>query len=162
MRATWVGDDPLRRRVERADVQRARDAQRGRGDARRERLVDVAEVERRALEEVAERARDVERQRRARRGPARRQRLADGDDERLALGALQQCLAALAREPARPRARARPTMTAPRRARGDRARELAGDLAHAVVDLVRELPGIRRHLGDREALGHGASIALKP
>ena len=57
------GDDALGRRVEGADVERARVAQRRAGHARRERLVDVAQVERGALEQVGDRARDVDRQR---------------------------------------------------------------------------------------------------
>ena len=56
-------EDALGRRVERADVQRARVAQRGARGARRERLVQVDEVERRDRERLLDRARDVDRQR---------------------------------------------------------------------------------------------------
>jgi hypothetical protein len=82
-------DDPLRRRVERADVQGARVAQRDARDARRERLVHVADVERGALEQVLDGARDVDRHRGAGAPGQRRQRLADREHAGLAVVAEQ-------------------------------------------------------------------------
>ena len=73
------GEDALGGRVEGADVERARVAQRGRGGARRERLVHVDEVERGVVEQGLDRARHVDRQRHRPRPLARpdRDRLAD-------------------------------------------------------------------------------------
>ncbi len=85
-------EDALGRRVERADVERARVAQRGARGARRERLVDVREVERRDREELLDRAGDVDRQRDGAlaRG-LERQHLADAEQPRHAVaGAGQQ------------------------------------------------------------------------
>ena len=82
------GDDALGGRVEGADVERARVAQRRAGHAGREGLVHVAQVERRALEEVGDRARDVDRQRGATAAGQRRQRLAHGQHAHLARGGL--------------------------------------------------------------------------
>ena len=158
-RATCVESDPLGRRVEGADVQRARVAQRGARGARRERLVDVAEVERRARERLLDRARDVDRHRRARAGGrARRQHLADAE----------HAVGLPGGRPAAPRA-ARAPRGSPGATRGrarsrcdgrdhDHAvparRQLLGAARDRAVDLVRRLPGERGDLGDREALGH--------
>ena len=62
-------EHPLGRRVERADVQRARVAQRGGRRTRRERLVHVDEVERRVVEQRLDRARHVDRHRHAAAAP---------------------------------------------------------------------------------------------
>ena len=55
------GDESLGRRVEGAHVQRPRVAEGGGRSARRERLMDVHEVELGALEQLLDRSRDVER-----------------------------------------------------------------------------------------------------
>ena len=72
-------DEALGGRVEGADVERARVAERGRRRAGRERLVHVQEVELGAVEQLLERGRHVERQRH-RPAAAEGQRLPHGDD----------------------------------------------------------------------------------
>ena len=148
-------EQPLGRRVEAADVQRARVAQRDARRARRERLVDVDDVERqrrRAPPRSSARRRPA-----ARRAPAprrrERQHLADAEHERLAVGPLEQRLARRCGSPGGCRARARSDSDgAMISTRCPRRGQLVGDPRDVVVDLVRDLPGERRHLGDREAL----------
>ena len=151
------GDDALGRRVEGADVERARVAQGGAGHAGREGLVDVAQVERGALEEVGDRARDVDRQRRPTAAGQRRQRLAHGQHAHLARAR------ARARRRARPcasRARARARTTARRRRRDARAGELVGDPRDERVDVVAVLPRIGGDLGDDSGSGTAGRIVL--
>ena len=96
-------DDALGGRVERPHVERPRLAQRDRGGARRERLVDVDEVERRASEHVLERARDVERRRRGGTAPRgrERQQLADAEHLHLAVGREELAPARISRRDSR-------------------------------------------------------------
>ena len=145
------GDDALGRRVEGADVERARVAQRRAGHARRERLVDVAEVERGALEQVGDRARDVDRQRCAAAPGQRRQRLAHRQHPHLARPRVERAvadgLARVAHERARRRRRhhhhAMPALG-----------KLVGDPRDERVDVVAVLPRIGGDLGYRQRLGH--------
>ena len=147
------GDDALGRRVEGADVERARVAQRRAGHAGRERLVHVAQVERGALEEVGDRARDVDRQRRTPAARERRQRLAHGQHAHLARGR------------ARARRRAPPCASRARSAREDDGRHHDHRDARAAasssetarderVDVVAVLPRIGGDLGYGQRLGH--------
>ena len=110
-------------------------------------------------EHLLDGARDVDRQRAP---PRRRERqhLADGEHARpAAFGRLEQRLRPVAR-PAhelRVSRTASATTTGRRRAAGARATQLRRDAAHVGIDLVVGLPGVRRDLGDREALvGHAA------
>ena len=126
--------------------------------ARRERLVDVDEVERELAQRVLDRPRDVDRQRRRPAlGRRERQHLADAEHERCP------------RRPARAATSGRTVQRAARvphelarlRRRDDQhavtpPRELVGDPRDVLVDLVRRLPGERGHLRDRECAGHGA------
>ncbi len=93
--------DPLGGLVERADVQRTGVAQRDSGGARRERVVDVHDVEVHATEQILERPAEVDRHRR-RPGPGaagHRDAGADREDRRATIpagpvplpGALEQC-----------------------------------------------------------------------
>jgi hypothetical protein len=147
------GHDPLGRGVERPDVQGAGVAQRDAGHGRRERLVDVAEVERRGEQELLHGPRDVDGQR----GPPARgggggQRLADREHPHLAGGAEDV-------------ARADLLPGAADQALGEGRREdrdpvpAGGQLLarglDAAVDLVPGLPGVRGHLRDDERLGGG-------
>ena len=154
-------EQALRGGVERADVQRARVAQRGVGGARCERLVDVDEVELDGAEQFLDGARDVDRQRR--RPPARAgydvEHLADGEDPRLAfVGAGEQRTRVAARGAQRAARVAHPLL----RARGGYDQdamaapgELARDASDVRVDLVvLGLPRVGRDVGDRERLGH--------
>jgi len=143
------GDDALGGRVEGADVERARMAQRGAGHAGRERLVHVAQVEGRALEEVGDRARDVDRQRRAPAAGQRRQRLAHGQQAHLAGGRLDAGVAHGAARLAHERARGR------RRHDDDpmpASRELVGHARDEGVDVVAVLPRVGGDLGDGQRL----------
>ena len=85
------GEHALGGRVERADVERARVAQRDRRRARRERLVDVDELDRRGGQRLLDRARDVQRRRRDRAaaGAGQRQQLADAEHPHAAVGVEQ-------------------------------------------------------------------------
>ncbi len=151
------GDDPLRRRdVERADVQRARVAQRGARRRRGERLVHVADVERHDLVHRLDGPRDVDRERRCPpRGRDLRQHLADGQhprrptrlgQERQRIGAQRLARRADGLVPPRGRHDEDPV---PARGEG------LGGAADLAVDLaVRVLPGTRRDLCDRERPRH--------
>jgi hypothetical protein len=142
------GDEPLGGGVERADVQRPRVAQRRRGHAGRERLMHVHEVEGDAVQQLLDRARDVDRHRG---GPARRtegQHLAHADH-------LHPVQRHLARAHGAPRG-----VHEVERVRGCDDRDLVPalheplrGLADEAVDLVAVLPGVRRDLRDAES-GH--------
>ena len=148
------GEHALGRGVEGADVERARVAQRDRRRARRERLVDVDELDRRGGQRLLDRARDVQRRRRDRAaaGAGQRQQLADAEHPHAAVGVEQ-----LAAADAAPRL--------PHQRGIVRGREhddavpggglLGGEGTDEGVDLVLVLPGIRRHLGDGERLRQG-------
>ena len=146
-------EEALGGRVEAADVQRARVAQRGRGGARRERLVHVHEVELGVLEQILERARDVERQRH-RAAAAERQALADGQ-HRGAAGGIEERVGVAGQ---RLDARAALADQLARLGGGDHhhavpaGAELVREPLDVAVDLVVLLPRPRRDLGDRVAL----------
>ncbi len=147
------GDDALGRRVERPDVQRSRVAQRGARDARRERLVDVADVQHVLFEQRLDRARGVDRHRRPRAPRQRRQRLPDGQHPRLSPGA-EQRVAAGAHGPA---ALAHELLGSGRRDDEHPVSpggQLGRHASHVLVDLVGGLPWVRRHVGDGEWAGH--------
>jgi hypothetical protein len=146
-------DHALGRRVERADVERARVPQRHRGRARRERLVHVDEVERRAAEHVVDGARYVERRSGRRAAPRRgeRQQLPDAEHAHAAVG-IEEVAGAdqpprLAHQLRRPRGREHDhPVPAPR--------QLIRQRPHERADLVLVLPRVRRDLRDGEALAH--------
>ena len=151
------GDDPLGRRdVERADVQRARVAQRGARGRRGERLVHVADVERDDLVHRLDGPRDVDRERRGapRRGDLR-QHLADREhprrparlgQERQRIGAQRLARRADGLVPSRGGDDEHPV---PARGEG------LGGAADLTVDLpLRVLPGTRRDVCDREGPRH--------
>ena len=148
------GEHALGGRVERADVERARVAQRDRGGAGRERLVDVDELGRRDGQRLLDRARDVERRgrHRAAAGAGQRQQLADAEDAHGAVGVEQ-----LAAADAAPRLAHEVGIV--RRGEHDHAVAglglFGGQRADERVDLVLVLPGIRRDLGDGQGLRHG-------
>ena len=157
-RAICVGEHALGRRVEGADVQRPRVAQRDARRARGERLVDVDEVERREREQVLDRARDVERHRAGDPPPRVEPRPSTSPDA-------QHADAALPARRAPPAGRARRGCAGASRARGrGRLRrrddqhavaaraQLVGDALHPRVDLVVRLPGDTASPGRREAL----------
>jgi hypothetical protein len=147
------GDDALGRRVERPDVERAGVAQRQRGGARRERLVDVHEVERRPAQHVVERAPDVQRRGRRHAAPRRRERqqLADGEHAHAAAGVEELA------GPDQPARLAHQLRGAGRR-ENDHPVPAPGQLgrqrAHERVDLVLVLPRMGRDLRDGEAVAH--------
>jgi hypothetical protein len=145
------GDDALGRGMEGADVQRARVAQGRARDAGRERLVDVADVERGVLEEVGDRPGDVDRQGGAAAAGQRRQGFADRE---------HAGLAGLRIERGRAHRRTRLAHELVRDRRRDdehavpAARELLRDAVDEEVDVVTVLPGVRGDLGDGQGLGH--------
>ena len=150
-------DEPLGGRMEGAHVERARVAQRGAGRAGRERLVHVNEVELRRLQQRLDRARHVQGQRHRATAPER-QALAHADHARTAL--VREDRAGVSRRGLDPVATLADQLTRVRR-RDDRHpvpafAELVGEPLHVAVDLVVHLPRVRRDLGDREALRHGA------
>ena len=99
------GHHALERRVERADVERARVAQRRRRHVERERLVHVAEVQRGGREQLLERAGDVDRQRgRPARGPGRASPTASTRGASAGAGSSASPPARIARRPSRTRA----------------------------------------------------------
>ena len=149
------GEHALGGRVERADVERARVAQRDRRRAGRERLVDVHELRRRrpsapprscarcragapASRRGGRRPAAAARRRRAR---ARRRRGRSSSPPRISRRGL-----------AHERGIARRREHRDAVARGGL---LGGEGADEGVDLVLVLPGIRRHLGDGEGLRQG-------
>ena len=142
------GDEPLGGGVERADVQRPRVAQRRRGHAGRERLMHVHEVEGDAVQQLLDRARDVDRHRGR---PARRaegQHLAHAEHAH----PVQRHLAGAHGAPR--------GVHEVERVRGCDDRDLVPalheplrGLADEGVDLVAVLPGVRRDLRDAES-GH--------
>ena len=156
-------DDALARRVERADVQRTRVAQCGRRRARRERLVHVHEVERGSLEErvrAGDAAGAVVPGRSCRGGRAGA--VVPGSVRPSAEHGLRAVsrpldpVARLADQLARVRRRDDDHAVAPRA-------EVVRELLDEPVDLVVLLPGVRRDLGDREALvRHGRESTLAP
>ena len=157
-------DEALGGRVEGADVQRLRVAQRRRRSARRERLVHVHEVELGAVEQVLERARDVDRQRHGA-AALEGQRLAHGDDRGAArlveerVGIVAQRLhlrPALAHELARVGRRDHDDAMAART-------QLVREVLDEAVDLVMLLPGPRGDLSDRERHARGGyELAAHP
>ena len=160
------GDESLGRGVERADVQRARVAQRGARGARRKRLVHVNEVQRERAQQLLDRASHVHRHRSAmsRRRPRDRQRLPHRQHRDPGVRAHQGVVAqqrieipvGAPQRPPRPphrllRPRRRddqnpmpPGSQQPRRALDER------------VDLMLSAPGMGRDVRDREPRGHHA------
>ncbi len=137
-------------------IQGAGMAQRDAGRARRERLVDVDDIDRQLAERLLDRPRDVHRQRR-RPAPRRgeREHLADAEHHWSGGGALEQRLGFAAERPT-----SVPDEGCRFRGRHDQhpvspLGELLGDSGHVGIDLTVHLPGERRHLHDREVLGHG-------
>ena len=152
-------EHPLGRRVEGADVERARVAQRDRRRARRERLVHVDEVERR---ERRAPPRPCARRRPA--ATARWPRRLNGSSSptpstRTPPSGSNSVSGSLARGADQP-ARVAHELRRARRREHEHAvtalGELRRQLGHERVDLVGVLPGVRRDLGDGEALGHRA------
>ena len=165
----------LARRVKRANVERARVAQRRVGRARSERFVHVHEIQRHAAQQFLERARHVDRQRR--RAPTRGvgrhvEHLADRDHRRHArVGPLQQRANAArprARRTQRPSRGAHPLLRARRRQHQHAVptpRQPLGQRAHLGVDpVLLRLPRVRSDVGDREPLcgGHRCAHCYAP
>ena len=149
-------EHPLGGGVEGADVERARVAQRDRRRARRERLVHVDEVQRGEAEHLLDRAPDVDRRRRRLAAAVERQQLAHAEHADPAVG-VEQRLGMLARGADQP-ARVAHELRRARWGEHEHAMTALGQhrrqLGHERVDLVGVLPGVRRDLGDGEALGH--------
>ena len=155
--------------MKRADIQRARVAQRRVGRARRERLVHVHDIQRHGAQQFLDRARHVDRQ--SRQPPARGllgarpagdvEHLADRDHPTGArrrrsrpAGILR--LPTRARGPQRPARSPDPLLRARRRQHQHAMpapRQLLGDRADVGIDLVVLLPRVRTDVGDRESCG---------
>jgi hypothetical protein len=148
------GDDPLGRRVERPHVQGPRVAQGGDRDREPERVVDVADVEGRAREELLDRARDVDGQGSAARAAG--QRLADGEDARAAVVG-EDRVAPLADAP---QALAHELLRGAGRHDHDAvpaAGELLSEALDVAVELVPGVPGVRRDLRQRDGIHHAGA-----
>ena len=150
--------------VKAADVERPRVAQRGRGDARGERVVDVNDVEVDAAEQALERLADINRQRRGAGPRPAWHRDPAAERENAGALALEQrrrvLLGFLDRRP-------RLANGAPRiRRRRDHhpvatLDQLGGDPGDEVVDLVPHPPGMWGHLGDGEAFTRGHRLRIR-